>query len=225
MVKNQRNSSKGDYYIDWIDYWNKKGASGEKDIKKISGYEGHLSYLPNASKKLLIASIVSKLKLNKNDKLLDVGCGVGILTVEFKKYAGEVVGIDASRFMLKLVPSNIKTYLAEVSNMPFPDQEFDKILCHSIFQYFPNLDYAQKVVKEMYRVCKIGGLIYIIDVPDEAKKILYSKNKKIEKHNLTRLFYQKSFFKRIYSSARVFNNKFPGYGNARYRFNILITKK
>jgi len=225
MVKNQKVSSKLDYYKDWIDYWNKKGESGETDIKIVSGYEGKLSHLPENSKKLLIDSIVSRLKLNKKNRLLDVGCGVGILTIEFKKYVREVVGLDMSQSMLKRVPHCIKTYLSEASKMPFTDCVFDKILCHSIFQYFSDLDYAQKVVKEMYRVCKLGGLIYIVDIPDEAKKTSYNKNKKIEKHNLTRLFYQKSFFRKIYPHACVFNNKLSSYGNAQYRFNVLITKK
>lgn len=219
------NKHKQRRYKDWIIYWKEKGLGDNKDQKKINGYEGKLSYLPDNSHKLLINSINRSLSLSKNDLLLDVGCGGGILTKSLLKFTHHITGIDASKEMLQHMPKNIKTYVAKAHNMPFLDKTFDKILCHSIFQYFPNEQYSKLVAKELERVCKIGGLIYIVDVPNQEKQYEYEKSKKKEEHNLKRLFYTKDFFASIWPHAKIFDNRLKGYGNARYRFNILVKRE
>lgn len=211
-------------YSDWMDYWNTKGSTAIKDQKYINGYEGKLSYLPNAAYRSLITSIKKILKLSKRESLLDVGCGGGILTIALQKYVNNIIGVDGSTEMLKHVPKTIETHLANAAKLPFLDNKFDKILCHSIFQYFSNINYARTVLEEMERVCKPNGLIYIVDVPDEAKKEKYKANKKIEDHNLIRLFYSKKFFMDVWPKAKIFDNNLKGYGNAKFRFNVLFQK-
>ncbi len=211
-------------YPDWIAYWKEKGLSKNKDQKIINGYEGKLSYLTDKAYKLLIDSIKKHLSLSRDDFLLDVGCGGGILTKSLKKFVNRIIGIDAAKEILQHMPKNIKTYVAKADNMPFSDKMLDKILCHSIFQYFPSLHYASLVTKELERVCKIGGLIYIVDLPNLEKKDEYEKHKKKEKHNLKRLFYTKDFFADIWPHAKIFDNRLRGYGNARYRFNVLVER-
>lgn len=194
MSKNMRRSKdKLRHYPDWIVYWREKGSE-KKDPKMINGYNGKLSYLPDYSLKLLIDSINKRLALTTDDILLDVGCGSGILTKSLQKFVHKVIGIDSAQEMIQHMPKTIKTYIAKADDMPFLDGTFDKILCHSIFQYFPSQSYATLVIKELERVCKIGGLIYIVDVPDQEKKHEYEKNKKKEGHLLKRLFYTKDFF-------------------------------
>lgn len=219
------NKHKIKHYRDWIAYWRKKGSGNNKDPKIINGYEGKLSYLPDSSHKLLINSISKHLSLSKNDLLLDVGCGGGILTQSFLKFVSRIIGIDASKEMLQHVPKSINTHVAKAHNMPFLDKTFEKVLCHSIFQYFPNEQYAKSVIKEMERVCKIGGFIYIVDLPNQKKRYEYEKQKKKEEHNLKRLFYTKEFFADIWPHARIFDNRLKGYGNAQYRFNVLVKRK
>lgn len=213
-------------YSDWLRYWENKGREG-RNIDVISGYEGHLSELPEDSHRRLISSIVDKLDLNENDNLLDVGCGAGMITLPLEDYVSEVIGIDASVSMLRHIPEEAKTnVLASMADMmPFYDNVFDKVLCHSIFQYFPNKEYAEKALKEMYRICKSGGKIYVVDIPDAEKEGDYNLEKKTEYHNLTRIFYSKESFLNIFPSAQIFNNELEGYGNAQYRFNILLEKE
>jgi len=220
-----RNKDELRHYPDWIAYWKERGSGKNKDPKIINGYEGKLSYLTDSAHKLLINSIRKHLSLSTDDVLLDVGCGGGILTKSLRKSVRRVIGIDSAQEMLGHMPKNIKTYVAKADNMPFLDSTFDKILCHSIFQYFPSKQYVKLVVKELERVCKIGGLIYIVDVPNQEKKHEYEKRKKKEDHNLKRLFYTKDFFTHIWPQAKIFDNRLRGYGNARYRFNILVERR
>lgn len=211
-------------YSDWMEYWNNKGSSVIKDQKHINGYEGKLSYLSDSAYRSLINSIKKILKLSKKDSLLDVGCGGGILTIALQKYVNNVVGVDGSAEMLQHVPKTIETHVARADELPFLDNKFDKILCHSIFQYFTDVSYARTVLEEIERVCKPNGLIYIVDIPDESKKEKYEANKKIEDHNLNRLFYSTGFFIDVWPRAKIFDNNLKGYGNAKYRFNVLFQK-
>lgn len=213
------------HYPNWIVYWKEKGTEKNKDPKIMNGYNGRLSYLPDHASRLLIDSINKHLALTTDDTLLDVGCGSGMLAKLLQKLVHKVIGIDSAQEMLKHVPKTIKTYVAEANNMPFLDNTFDKILCHSIFQYFPSQTYATLVIKELERVCKVGGLIYIVDVPDQEKKHEYEKNKKKEGHTLKRWFYTKNYFADIWPHAKIFDNRLRGYDNAQYRFNILVEKR
>ena len=43
---------------------------------------------------------------------------------------------------------------------------FDRVLCYSIFHYFPSYNYALEVILEMIRVTKPGGLILLGDILD-----------------------------------------------------------
>lgn len=108
--------------------------------------------------------------------------------------------------------------------LPFPNGSFDKIFCHSIFQYFPNHQYAAKVVVEMLRVMKPGGKCLIMDIPDIAKKKEYIKAKINDSHNLKRTFYNKEWFMRLVSDAEIFEQRIQDYGNSHFRFNVLIQK-
>ena len=46
--------------------------------------------------------------------------------------------------------------MADVSNLPFKDNFFDKISCRMGFMFFPDMQLA---ANEMFRVCKSGGKI------------------------------------------------------------------
>jgi len=55
-----------------------------------------------------VVSILKKYALNKNFKILDAGCGTGLVGIELKKYGySNIEGVDFSQNMLDLVPRSI----------------------------------------------------------------------------------------------------------------------
>lgn len=88
------------------------------------------------------------------DKILDVGCGPGSITVGFARYAtrGSVVGVDLSNAVLDMARARcvsesptagggaISFVKADVvggaAGLPFPDDEFDVVF---VSQLFPHL--------------------------------------------------------------------------------------
>jgi len=126
-------------------------------------------------------------------KILDVGSGPGLLSKElsirFPK--AKITGIDISKYSIKLAKKNCKGIkninfiVADVKNLPFSDNYFDIVVCKDSFHQFSN---PIKAIKEIYRVLKPEGIIYLQDLrrdvpfylikmilpPDTlAKKLIY----------------------------------------------------
>ena len=111
------------------------------------------------------------------DRVLEVGAGSGLLLERIAARVREACGTDISAEMLKLVPSreNIAVQRMDSDNLQFPDSAFDKVICNAVFQCFPDAAYAERCLKEMIRVCKPGGHIYVGDIFNAYLKDLYLK--------------------------------------------------
>ncbi len=95
--------------------------------------------------------------------VLDVGCGQSpykYLLGPATTYAGIDI-VDANNF--DYLNSDITPFDGE--NIPFPDHTFDALICTEVLEHVYN---HQKLVDEMYRVCKEGAT-GIITIPFSAR--------------------------------------------------------
>lgn len=213
------------FYKDWVEYYQDRGLKGG-DIKEVSGYAHGLAQLTERGLKSITKIARASLELNSKDILLDVGCGAGLLTDKLVGNVNIIVGTDASSEMVRnaVKESKFVKVVAMADELPFLNESFDKIFCHSVFQYFPNYKYAARVITEMMRVLRSGGKCLIMDVPDIEEKKLYFKVKVPDPHNLKRRFYNKTWFVNLVPKARIFKQRIPDYKNSQFRFNVLIQK-
>tara|TARA_Y100000310_G_scaffold337898_1_gene426147 strand:+ start:2000 stop:2713 length:714 start_codon:yes stop_codon:yes gene_type:complete len=105
--------------------------------------------------------------LNKEDKVLEIGCADGCYTFEFAKKGCNITGLDLSEEIIKTAnrynkSRSIKFKVGDVEKLPFDDESFDKIISFSALRYLPSLD---KAFSEIHRVTRKGGVI-IIDFPN-----------------------------------------------------------
>ncbi|CAM4079201.1 class I SAM-dependent methyltransferase [Pseudoalteromonas ostreae] len=135
----------------------------------------------------LIDDVEKKLAFSmQGNKVLDVGCGNGLLLSKLLSNCSEYSGVDYSEAMIeeakKLLPIGF-FYQSQANKLPFDTDQFDRVLSYSIFHYFPSYDYALSAIKEMIRVCKPGGVILIGDVLDSQfeKEIKGTSNLEYEK--------------------------------------------
>lgn len=108
---------------------------------------------------------IIKKRTNKELKLLDVGCGTGVMLKsicrEFPK-AIEISGIDLSPAMVKKANSNLMGYKAHVikgkiETVALPKEFYNVALCMHSFHHYP---YPLKSLKRLCStLCKNGMLI------------------------------------------------------------------
>ncbi|MCR4325084.1 MAG: methyltransferase domain-containing protein [Candidatus Curtissbacteria bacterium] len=210
-------------YRSWLDYYRQKGEQPE-DLRTISGYDHPLAQLTEDGLADLKAQIVTLLRIQPGDRVLDLGSGAGLITRELISATENITGLDANHEMIRHSPYYIRNVVGAANSLPFQDESFDKTLCHSIFQYFPDLNYARDAISEVMRTLSPGGSFLVMDLPDRAKQDEYTQLKGPETHNLTRIFYDKSWFSEQFPDARIFDHSLRDYKNADYRFNVLIFK-
>ena len=105
-------------------------------------------------------------KLSKEDHILEVGIGPGVLYNTIKEFVNpeNYVGCDISSNMISLCRKNtnntIKLYVLKDHNLPFEDNQFDKVICYSIFTHM-FLENSPPLLGEIYRVLKPKGRGFI----------------------------------------------------------------
>ena len=99
--------------------------------------------------------ILQNISINKEDWLLDVGCGTGVSTELFEC---NKIGIDPSEKLISQAVKRIPAIIGKGEELPFNDNVFDIVICITAIHNFE--DY-KKGISEMKRVCKGGGKIII----------------------------------------------------------------
>lgn len=109
-------------------------------------------------------SLISRLKLEPDALVLDVGTGPGGVAIDIAGRVGcRVVGVDLSDRMLEQAQINLRTskltslvslVKARAENLPFPDHSFDTVVFTFLHRY---VDELQDMLHELTRVLKPGG--------------------------------------------------------------------
>ena len=117
--------------------------------------------------------ILSLLDLDRTDRVLDLGCGTGVLTRMIadrldSKSGGVSVGIDAAAKMIfvagkKRGSENCRFEVMAAEDLAFEDRSFDAVVS-SLFFHHVQLDLKEKALSESFRVLRPGGRLIIADM-------------------------------------------------------------
>lgn len=181
--------------------------------------------------------IADKIGMRPVDSIFEVGCGSGAFLYPFYAQGHEVGGIDYSNTLIRLarqVMPKAKYSVSEAASLG-TEEKFDVVLSNSCFHYFPDLNYAENIVRTMIE--KALNTVAILEVPDLATKMQseqarasllpageYEKKYK----GLEHLYYEKEWFvemaKTLKLDIEVFDQQIANYGNNKYRFNVVFRK-
>ena len=110
--------------------------------------------------------------VRSGERVLDVGCGTGALTVSARIVvgdAGEVAGIDIATDMVSTARQKAKKMgleidfrVASVDELPYSDGYFDLVTSSMMFHHLP-VDIKEKGLREIYRVLKAEGRFFLCD--------------------------------------------------------------
>lgn len=145
---------------DGASFWNQNPCGGEWENYRqfIDWYTATESYLLE----ILDPSAV------KGKRVLDVGCGQGVLCNLSAQMHAEVVGIDMSFSSLleakqgahELGTTQAVHFIqADAENLPFSHDAFDTVLSIGVLHHTPNI---QDGIREIHRVIKTDGQITIM---------------------------------------------------------------
>jgi SAM-dependent methyltransferase len=108
--------------------------------------------------------VAAEAGVQKGDRVLDVACGTGALTLaaaEITGSSGSVVGLDANPEMLAVArrkPVQIEWLEGSAGALPLPDNSFDAVVSQFGLMFFED---KAKAVAEMMRVLKPGGRLAV----------------------------------------------------------------
>ena len=145
-----------------FDYW--LGATAPENYQRF--------FVPVIGKPLA-EDLLRKTELRAGERVLDVGCGTGVVTRLAAEHVGDegmVAGLDLNPGMLAVAKSvtpaesGIGWYEASAEAIPLPDRTFDVVLCQLSLQFVSD---KNKALQEMHRVLAPGGRL-VLNVPGPA---------------------------------------------------------
>ena len=145
---------------------------------------GRYSFQKNSEKKIHI-DVSKKLKINKNDTCLDIGCGVGAILLPLSKKTKHITGIDninsINILRNRLKKKNVSLISGDFLKHDFKHKKYNKIILYSVLHVFENKFQVYRVINKALNLLKSGGVILIGDLPNISlkKKFLKSKYGKI----------------------------------------------
>lgn len=114
-------------------------------------------------------------------KVLEIGCGTGLLTVALAEHVGSVLALDTAQGMINMLNAKVQErglqskVRASVKLLEDPDDtvlggaKFDAVVSHLVFHHVPHM---QDLVKVMYGTLKPQGRIWISDFEDNGEQAL-----------------------------------------------------
>jgi len=155
----------------------------------------------------------------RGERLLEIGCGVGIDLVRFAKCGAIVTGVDLSETAINLAKRNFELNncgsdlrLMNGENLDFDDNSFDVVYAHGVLQYTAN---AEAMIGEIYRVLKPRGEAIVMVYNKYSWLNFLSKLMKVElEHEDAPVLkkYSISEFKRMlnkFSKVEIVPERFP----------------
>ena len=145
--------------------------------------------------------ILKKYAFNKNYKILDAGCGTGLVGIELKKYGySNIEGVDFSQSMLDLVPQDVYKKIEKVDlnkHLKFKNNTYDVIMCVGTFTYGHVKPHA---LDELIRITKNKG--FICFTINEGIYEEYGFDNKIKELSNNKSWDVKEFFKSDYITTK-----------------------
>ena len=134
-----------------------------------------ISYIKNNIIKTL--NLKNKEKPLEKVRILDIGCGGGLLTEPMKKLGAEVVGIDASQKNIQVAKlhakkNNLKIdYLCTSPENFSKNMKFDVILNMEIVEHVEDIDLF---LKSSAKLLKKGGIMFVATLNKTLKSYLFA---------------------------------------------------
>jgi ArsR family transcriptional regulator len=150
----------------------KKQTENEQIAKSIGYSDEEIKSFSVANLGLGCGNPTGMGEIKEGETVLDLGSGAGFdcfLAVKKVGKNGKVIGVDMTEEMIEVARENAKKHgydnvefkLGDIENLPIEDNSIDVVISNCVINLAPD---KSKVFKEVYRVLKKGGRMYLSDI-------------------------------------------------------------
>ncbi|HYG61463.1 MAG TPA: amino acid adenylation domain-containing protein, partial [Thermoanaerobaculia bacterium] len=154
----------------------RRGANETDPTFNIVGWDSTYTGQPLPREEMVewLDDTVERIRSLAPRRVLELGCGTGMLLFRLARSAEIYVGTDISRRVLDEVEAHLATWAErppvelqqrradELSG--FAPGSFDTVILNSVVQYFPSADYLAEVIAGAVALVRPGGSIFIGDL-------------------------------------------------------------
>ncbi len=125
--------------------------------------------IPPAQMREWVDGTVERVRALAPRRVLEIGCGTGLLLLRLAPHCERYCGTDFSRRALdglagRLPPGASLLQRAADDFSGWEEGEFDLVILNSIVQYFPDATYLRRVLAGALRLVGPGGAVFVGDV-------------------------------------------------------------
>lgn len=171
--------------------------------------------------KMILAQLPNKMA---DEKIIDIGCGDGVLDYLIKKEkGGKIMGVDSAKEAIKMAKEKFKKYkyddckfqTGDGYHLMFQGNTFDYAICADVIEHVKD---PKKILREIRRVLKPKGTVIIssvIKLNDKPEDQMHAKEYSTKE--LTSLM--KEFFSKIINYQ-----SHPQFLKNLYQFNFKVER-
>lgn len=143
----------------------------------ISGWNSSYSGqpIPAAQMQEWLDGVVERIVSLKPTRVLEIGCGTGLLLFQIAPHCNQYWGIDFSQAALNYIQNVLERpeyQLPQVTLLQrtadnfegIEGETFDVVIINSVIQHFPSVDYLLRVLTSAVDVVEPGGFIFLGDL-------------------------------------------------------------
>lgn len=114
--------------------------------------------------------IKAHLKMKSNLKIIDFGCGTGLLAANFIEEKKEIIGVDTSKEMLEIFQqkfaanSDVRSLLLTGEDDEINETGVDLVISSMAFHHLKN---PLRMLQNLKRLLSEGGMVAIVDLDEE----------------------------------------------------------
>lgn len=165
-----------EWQLAWDNAYNQTVKEQESTLN-ISGWDSSYTgeLIPAEEMREWVSAIVDRIRDHQPKRVLEIGCGTGMLLLRIAPGCDAYWGLDAAQQGLNYIQQQLNTLPGSWSHVQLQQQlahdfsgiepqSFDAVVINSVVQYFPSIHYLVTVLQGAVEAVAPGGMIFVGDV-------------------------------------------------------------